>query len=112
MGSPFDFDTPAATSAANHNGNDTRVTRLDWNEAEAVEEHLLEDCPTKGSVMGLAVACALLVVLYLCTVFCLCIRPPGATGAVKTCGVLPPEHIPGRSSSVAAVATLSRQYVR
>ena len=94
-------------------GTGSRVTRLDWNESEMVEEqHLLEDCPTRSSVMGLAVACALLVVLYLCTVFCLCIRPPGATGAVKTCGVLPPEHIPGRSSSVAAVATLSRQYVR
>jgi len=109
--SPFDFDAPA-TSAANHNGNNTRVTRLDWNEVEAVEEeHLLEDCPTKGSVMGLAVACALLVVLYMCTVFCLCIRPPGgSTEGVKAC-VLPPEHIPGRNSNV-TTATLSRQYVR
>jgi len=108
--SPFDFDAPA-TSAANHNGTDSRVTRLDWNEVEAVgEEHLLEDCPTRTSVMGLAVACALLVVLYLCTVFCLCIRPPGATEGVKAC-VLPPEHVPGRNSNV-PTATLSRQYVR
>lgn len=109
--SPFEFD--ALTSRGNSNHNESRVTRLDWNEAETIEEqHLLEDCPTRSSVMGLAVACALLVVLYLCTVFCLCIRPPGSTGAVKTC-VLPPEHIPGRSSSnVATTATLSRQYLR
>jgi len=109
--SPFDFDTPT-TSAANHNGNNTRVTRLDWNEMGDVgEEPLLEDCPTRSTVMGLAVACALLVVVYLCTVFCLCIRPPGgATGGAKPC-VLPPEHIPGRNSNL-PTATLSRQYVR
>ena len=31
-------------------------------------------CPTRTSVLGLAVTCALLVVLYVCTVFCVCIR--------------------------------------
>lgn len=111
--SPFEFDALTSRGNSNHNGTESRVTRLDWNEAETIEEQLLlEDCPTRSSVMGLAVACALLVVLYLCTVFCLCIRPPGSTGVVKTC-VLPPEHIPGRSSSsVATTATLSRQYLR
>ena len=31
-------------------------------------------CPTRASVLGLAVTCAMLVVLYVCTVFCVCIR--------------------------------------
>ena len=31
-------------------------------------------CPTRASVMGLAITCAMLVVLYVCTVFCVCIR--------------------------------------
>ena len=31
-------------------------------------------CPTRSSVLGLAVTCALLVVVYVCTVFCVCIR--------------------------------------
>ena len=53
---PFGYRSPAAQ------GNDH-----DFRLAE-------ETCPTRASVLGLAVTCALLVVLYVCTVFCVCIR--------------------------------------
>jgi hypothetical protein len=96
--SPFEFD--ALTSRGNSNHNESRVTRLDWNEAETIEEqHLLEDCPTRSSVMGLAVACALLVVLYLCTVFCLCIDPRGQRGPSKLASY-PPNTYPEEAAAV------------
>ena len=42
-----------------------------------------ETCPTRASVLGLAVTCALLVVLYVCTVFCVCIRRTAMARSVK-----------------------------
>ena len=85
------------------------MTPLDWNEEAAVSMDIdsIQDCPNRTSVMGLAVACALLVVLYLCTVFCLCIRPANAKSLGAT-------HIPGRSSSNNGLGLVMppRDYVR
>lgn len=103
---PFDFDAPLPKR---RNGTESNVTPLDWNEEAAVSMDIdsIQDCPNRTSVMGLAVACALLVVLYLCTVFCLCIRPANA----KTLGAT---HIPGRSSSNNGLGLVMppRDYVR
>ncbi len=51
---------------------------------EDVVGDLSASCPTRTSVLGLAVTCALLVVLYVCTVFCVCIRRVASRGTKKT----------------------------
>ena len=62
---PFGYRSPASQ------GNDH-----DFRLAE-------ETCPTRASVLGLAVTCALLVVLYVCTVFCVCIRRTAMARSVR-----------------------------
>lgn len=108
--SPFDFDSPP--NHPTNNSLPSRLTPLDWNESVSMQEPV-DDCPERTSVLGLAVACALLIVLYLTTVFCLCIRPSsalGSSGSSNKATILPPEHIPGRSSINPTF--VSRDYVR
>lgn len=71
----------------------------------------LADCPERTSVMGLAVACALLVVAYACTVFCFCLKRPSSAATSKV--ILPPEHIPGRSATgISSFGLIAHDYVR
>ena len=55
---------------------DYRVSPYDWQ--GSIREELFEDdssCDgSRKSVMALAVTCALLLVIYVCTVFCLCTK--------------------------------------
>lgn len=60
---------------------DYHVSPVDWQHSQpSVKEELFksvlledEDCEaSRKSVMALAVTCALLLVLYVCTVFCIC----------------------------------------
>ncbi len=93
---------------------------MDWDEQARVvaEDHVTIDedhssCPNSNSVMGLAVACAVLVVLYVCTVFCICLKRSNSSIAAKVS--LPPEHIPGRSttnSSISNFGLMPTDYVR
>lgn len=118
--SPFDFDTPR--KAGNGNATDYRVSPMEWEEEARIREDEITakiqdaDCPDRTSVMGLAVACALLVVLYICTVLCVCTRRSNPEIATKI--ILPPEHIPGRGSSSSNGSSLgsfnlmSHEYVR
>jgi len=67
-----------------HDGNatDYRVSPFDWHSSAAtVQEGVFEGTPilegadcdaSKKSVMALAVTCSMLLVLYVCTVFCMC----------------------------------------
>jgi hypothetical protein len=41
-------------------------------------------CPTRSSVLGLAVTCALMVVLYVCSIFCFCMRRAVANSGSKS----------------------------
>ena len=54
-------------------GTDYHVSPIDWH---TIKEGLFEgseDCDSsRKSVMALAVTCSLLLVLYVCTVFCMC----------------------------------------
>jgi len=89
---PFDFDKDTRGG----NATDYRASPMDWDEdiSAPFANTIPDDCPERSSVMGLAVACAILVVTYVCTVFCLCLRRANKN---TTKVVLPPEHIPGRS---------------
>ncbi|TRY63939.1 hypothetical protein TCAL_10951 [Tigriopus californicus] len=79
--SPYEQDQER--SFGQGNGTDYHATPLDWeshvNEAIFskpldLDSLDLSSCPTRSSVLGLAVTCALLVVIYICTIFCYCIR--------------------------------------
>ena len=77
-----------------YTGTGSKVSPMDWNnEASFVTTTETEDCSDRSSVMALAVACALLIILYCATVVCLCLRKSADHPKI----VLPPEHIPGRS---------------
>jgi hypothetical protein len=111
---PFDFDKPPK------NATDFRVSPMDWEEARIHEQEQVYakqgndhiDCPERSSVMGLAVACALLVVLYVCTVVCICTRRTKSSTSTKV--ILPPVHIPGRVAAAApnSFGLMSHDYVR
>lgn len=73
--------------------SDYQASPVTWDHATVNEapfsrpvDHLLEtvntaSCPTRSSVLGLAVTCALMVVLYVCTIFFYCLRRAAARGA-------------------------------
>lgn len=64
---PFGY---RSTHAGASGGNDDDYLSHLLGEGAGAEDM----CPTRASVLGLAVTCAMLVVLYVCTVFCVCIR--------------------------------------
>ena len=66
---PYDWEQARVNEAPFGSGDDYLSHML--NHGAAAAEDL---CPTRASVLGLAVTCAMLVVLYVCTVFCVCIR--------------------------------------
>lgn len=79
---------------------DYHATPLDWEAArvnEAVfstpvdlgtylssEDGSESTCPTRSSVLGLAVTCALMVVLYVCSIFCFCMKRAVARSGSKS----------------------------
>ena len=65
---PYDWEQARVNEAPFGSGDDYLSHML--NHGAAAEDL----CPTRASVLGLAVTCAMLVVLYVCTVFCVCIR--------------------------------------
>jgi len=79
------------------NATDYRVSPYDWQSSSSVKEGLFEGTPLKNedcdsskkSVMALAVTCSLLLVLYVCTVFCMCtskrfLKAKGGTTSVDS----------------------------
>jgi len=85
--SPFDdLDKLTAYQRRDENDNatDYHATPMDWKN-QHISEELYDssepgrvnaiECPTsRNSVLALAVTCALLVVLYVCTVMCMCYK--------------------------------------
>jgi len=95
--SPFDFE-----KTTSGNRTDYKVSPMDWDEdVSAARANIPDDCPERSSVMGLAVACAVLVVSYVCTVLCMCVRRSNSS---STKVVLPPEHRPGMMHSSVSLA--------
>lgn len=72
--SPYDFDR--TTKRPGGNNTDYKVDAVDW--PTTVEEVFAttaaESCPTKTSVLVLSVICALLLIIYMCTMFYFCVR--------------------------------------
>ena len=68
---PYDWEQARVNEAPFGSGDDYLSHMLNHGSATGMAEDL---CPTRASVLGLAVTCAMLVVLYVCTVFCVCIR--------------------------------------
>ena len=67
---PYDWEQARVNEAPFGSGDDYLSHMLNHGAAGIAEDL----CPTRASVLGLAVTCAMLVVLYVCTVFCVCIR--------------------------------------
>lgn len=69
--SPYDDDTSNTTG----NLTDFKVDAVNWKSEEVFSTITqTESCPSKTSVLALAVVCALLLVIYICTVFYMCMR--------------------------------------
>ena len=77
---PFDWEQARVNEAPFGSGDDYLSHMLNHGSAAGMAEDL---CPTRASVLGLAVTCALLVVLYVCTVFCVCIRRTAMARSVR-----------------------------
>jgi len=80
---PYDFDKPVSRgSGAGNSGNltDFKVDAVAWPGtsssvfSSATDSLGLDSCPTRTSVLALSVVCALLLVLYICTMFYFCMR--------------------------------------
>jgi len=80
---PYDFDKPLSRgSGASNSGNltDFKVDAVAWPGtsssvfSSATDSLGLDSCPTRTSVLALSVVCALLLVLYICTMFYFCMR--------------------------------------
>jgi len=71
--SPYDFDR--TTPQPGGNLTDFKVDAVNWpgtsEESFATE---VDTCPTRTSVLALSVVCALLLVIYICTMFYFCMR--------------------------------------
>lgn len=106
---PFDFDTPSTY----RNGTNSKVSPMDWNTG-GTSFIATEEC-SDSSVMALAVACSLLIILYCGTLVCFCLRKSGQ-GQTQPKIVLPPAHIPGRTNSISGTNTsfgmMTHDYVR
>ena len=97
---------------------------MDWNSgagASFIAATSTDDCSDSTSVMALAVACSLLIVLYCGTLVCFCMRKSGINsyaGDHHPKIVLPPTHIPGRSNSsslsgsTTSFGMMTHEYVR
>jgi hypothetical protein len=71
--SPYDFDR--TTKRPGGNNTDYKVYAVDWpSTVEEVFATTAESCPTKTSVLVLSVICALLLIIYMCTMFYFCVR--------------------------------------
>jgi len=100
---PFDFDAPSTY----RNGTNSKVSPMDWNSGggggAGASFISTADCSDSTSVMALAVACSLLIILYCGTLLCFCLRKSGLNTYAGADHhpkiVLPPTHIPGRSNS-------------
>jgi len=74
---PYDFDKPSKSSLSNGNLTDYKLDAVSW---PGTTEQLFDDvtetdtCPSRTSVLALSVVCALLLVLYICTMFYFCMR--------------------------------------
>jgi len=73
---PYDFDKP---TKSNPTGNltDYKLDAVNWpGTSEEIFSSVTETdtCPTRTSVLALSVVCALLLVLYICTMFYFCMR--------------------------------------
>jgi len=73
--SPYDFDR--TTMRPGGNLTDFKVDAVNWpgsSEAVFSTSTESESCPTRTSVLALSVVCALLLVIYVCTMFWFCMR--------------------------------------
>jgi len=73
--SPYDFDRP--TSRPGGNLTDFKVDAVNWpgtSEEMFSSATEVDTCPTRTSVLALSVVCALLLVIYICTMFYFCMR--------------------------------------
>merc|ERR1719510_945845 len=74
--SPYDFDKPRGQPAGG-NLTDFKVDAVNWpGTSEEIFSSVTEQdtCPTRTSVLALSVVCALLLVIYICTMFYFCMR--------------------------------------
>merc|ERR1711953_141400 len=74
--SPYDFDKPKGPPAGG-NLTDFKVDAVNWpGTSEEIFSSVTETdtCPTRTSVLALSVVCALLIVIYICTMFYFCMR--------------------------------------
>merc|ERR1719328_708381 len=73
--SPYDFDKPKGPTTGNL--TDFKVDAVNWpGTSEEVFSSVTEadTCPTRTSVLALSVVCAMLLVIYICTMFYFCMR--------------------------------------
>jgi len=73
--SPYDFDRTTPTPPGG-NLTDFKVDAVNWpgTSEEVFAAPSEENCPTRTSVLALSVVCALLLVIYICTMFYFCMR--------------------------------------
>merc|ERR1719350_1267869 len=73
--SPYDFDKTTPTPPGG-NLTDFKVDAVNWGgtSEEVFAAPSEENCPTRTSVLALSVVCALLLVIYICTMFYFCMR--------------------------------------
>jgi len=73
--SPYDFDKPRGPASGNL--TDYKVDAVNWpGTSEQMFSSVTETdtCPTRTSVLALSVVCAMLLVIYICTMFYFCMR--------------------------------------
>lgn len=73
--SPYDFDR--TTTRPGGNLTDFKVDAVNWpgtSEQSFASSTEVDTCPTRTSVLALSVVCALLLVIYICTMFYFCMR--------------------------------------
>jgi len=73
--SPYDFDR--TTPRPGSNLTDFKVDAVNWpgtSEESFASSTEVDTCPTRTSVLALSVVCALLLVIYICTMFYFCMR--------------------------------------
>jgi len=75
---PYDFDKISQGEKTTGNKTDYKLDAVSWpGRSEEVFSSQVEEvdtCPTRTSVLALSVVCALLLVLYICTMFYFCMR--------------------------------------
>jgi len=73
---PYDFDQTTTPTPPGGNLTDFKVDAVNWpgTSEEVFSSPSEENCPTRTSVLALSVVCALLLVIYICTMFYFCMR--------------------------------------